>query len=206
MSARPATRHLVLFARAPRLGAVKRRLAADIGPLAACVFYRTTLAAVGRRLGRDPRWRTWLAVTPDRDAADPALWPVPPGTIVIGQGGGDLGARMARPLRILPPGPVIVVGSDIPGVLPAHIACAFAALGRHDLVFGPAADGGFWLAGAKRTPVLPRGLFAGARWGTAHALADVLAGLAPGTRTAFVDTLSDVDDGADYRRWRAGDL
>jgi len=58
-------RHLVLFARAPMRGAVKTRLAADIGKDAALSFYRRTLHDVLWRLGRDPRWQTWLAVTPD---------------------------------------------------------------------------------------------------------------------------------------------
>ena len=47
--------HLVVFARAPRLGAVKRRLARDIGALAAWRFYRTATAGLLRRLAGDPR-------------------------------------------------------------------------------------------------------------------------------------------------------
>ena len=120
--------HLVIFARAPRRGAVKRRLAADIGAGAALAFYRQTLFDVTRRLGGDRRWRTWLAATPDTSAARPGLWPPVPGVRLIRQGGGDLGERMARPLRTLPPGPAIIVGTDIPDIAPDHIAAGFAAL------------------------------------------------------------------------------
>src|ERR671932_477084 len=103
---RRCRRHLVVFAKAPRLGQVKRRLAAD------------------------------------------------------------LGARMERPLRELPPGPVAIVGSDIPGIEPKHVAAAFRRLAaRDDFVFGPAPDGGFWLVGARRRRP-PRG-FPGVRWSTA---------------------------------------
>jgi hypothetical protein len=98
---------------------------------------------------------------------------------------------------------VVVVGSDIPEVTPQHIARAFAALGAHDLVFGPATDGGYWLVGARRRPALPAGLFDRVRWSTPHALADTLAGLPAGLRVATVDTLDDVDDGAAFARWRA---
>ena len=42
-------RHLVIFTRSPRLGRVKRRLARDIGVVAATAFYRRTLADVVRR-------------------------------------------------------------------------------------------------------------------------------------------------------------
>jgi glycosyltransferase A (GT-A) superfamily protein (DUF2064 family) len=106
-------------------GAVKTRLAADIGKDGALAFYRRTLHDVLWRLGRDPRWQTWLAVTPDSAVRDAALWPPVDRVRRIGQGQGDLGARMARPFRTLPPGPVVIVGSDIPDVSPDHIRDAF---------------------------------------------------------------------------------
>ena len=194
--------HLVLFARAPRRGTVKRRLAADIGPDAALAFYRRTLHDVVWRLGRDPRWTTWLSVTPDTDTSNGALWPCVPGLRRIAQGGGDLGARMARPIRELPPGPVVVIGSDIPDVTPDHVADAFAALGRHDIVFGPASDGGYWLVGARRRPMVPRGLFDDVRWSSAHALGDTQAGLPRHFRAAQIDMLEDIDTGADFAAWQ----
>ncbi len=101
-------RHLVIMARAPRLGAGKRRLARDVGALAAWRFQRRMLERLRRRLARDPRWTTWLAVTPDRSG------PWATGARVIPQGAGGLGARMARLLREPSPGPVVIVGSDIP--------------------------------------------------------------------------------------------
>jgi hypothetical protein len=58
--------HLIVFTRKPRLGAGKRRLARDIGPVAALRFQYVMLSLMLRRLGRDRRWTTWLAVTPDR--------------------------------------------------------------------------------------------------------------------------------------------
>ena len=195
--------HLVIFARAPRRGTVKRRLAADIGTGPALAFYRRTLHDIVRRLGNDPRWRTWLAVTPDCEAARRGLWPSAPGVCVIGQGGGDLGDRMARSLRTLPPGPAMVVGSDIPDITSMHIADGFAALGTHDLVFGPAADGGFWLVGARRRRAVPVRLFRDVRWSTAHALADTLAGLPGHLHVKLLDELYDVDDGPAWYAWRS---
>ena len=58
-------------------------------------------------------------------------------------------------------------------VTAARIAEAFALLGRHDLVFGPAADGGFWLVGCRHRP--PD--FGEVRWSSPHALEDTLANL-----------------------------
>ncbi|MBI1869160.1 MAG: DUF2064 domain-containing protein [Methylocystis sp.] len=186
------SRHLVIFARLPRLGAGKRRLAADIGPMAALRFQRATLAAVVRELSRDPRWRTYLAVTPARSG------PWPTGLPRIDQGSGDLGRRMARVAKAMPPGPVIIIGSDIPGVRREHVAAGFRALGGCDAVFGPARDGGYWLVGLKRRPrfVDP---FRGVRWSSPFALADTMRNLAP-LRAALIDTLDDIDDGAALAR------
>ncbi len=196
-------KHLIVFARPPRLGRGKRRLAKDVGPVAAWRFYRTALSALLLRLRRDARWILWLAVTPDRSAGERG-WPVRARR--IGQGGGDLGQRMARALRKFPCGPAVLIGSDIPGVQPADIAAAFRRLGRNDVVFGPARDGGYWLVGARRTGALPRTLFAGVRWSTPHALADTMAGLPPGTKVGLLATMEDVDDLESYRRvWMEGE-
>ncbi len=79
---------------------------------------------------------------------------------------------------------------------------AFAALGRHDFVFGPAADGGYWLVGAKRSRVVPQGLFENVRWSNEHALSDTVAGLPKNARVARLGELDDIDDGPAYHAWR----
>lgn len=186
-----AGRHLVLFVKQPRMGRVKTRLAAEVGPVAALGFYRTNVARLLRWLGTDPRWRTWLAVAPDTAVADP--WPAPAGVEIVPQGPGDLGTRMDRAFHVLPPGEAVIVGADIPGVRPHHVARAFRALGDHDAVFGPALDGGYWLVGMRRRPRLPT-LFQGVRWSGPEALADSIASLPKGFRVATVDQLEDVDD------------
>ncbi len=193
-----ADKHLVVMVRAPRLGAIKRRLARDIGAAAARHFYVETTAAILRRLAGDRRWRCLLAVTPDRYAAKARFWPsaIPR----LPQGPGDLGARMARPLAVLPPGPVVIVGSDIPDLRARHVAAAFAALDTHDAVFGPASDGGFWLVGLAR-PANATALFRRVRWSTRHALADTLANLGPDQTPALLELLDDSDATAAYERW-----
>lgn len=187
---------LLVFAKAPRMGSVKSRLARDVGPVAATAFCRRTTERLLRRLGGDPRWRCLLAVTPDRDARG-RFWPRR--FARLKQGSGDLGARMEGPMRRLAPGPVVIVGTDIPDLGRRHVAAAFRALGKHDAVFGPAVDGGYWLVGLKRRPVVPP-LFRRVRWSSEHALADTLAGLPKGFRIAFLETLEDVDDGASWSR------
>ncbi|HEY1797680.1 MAG TPA: TIGR04282 family arsenosugar biosynthesis glycosyltransferase [Stellaceae bacterium] len=183
-------RHVVLFLRAPMLGTGKRRLAAEIGDVAALRFQRLMLARLVRRLGRDRRWRLRVALTPDHARL--------PGIATVKQGRGDLGVRMERALAACPPGPKILVGADIPELSAAHIAAAVRLLGRHDVVFGPAADGGYWLVGVRHRPPT----FGNVRWSSPHALADTLGNLPGRISVGFAGTLSDVDDAASYRRLR----
>lgn len=140
-------RTLIVMAKQPRLGRVKTRLASDIGPVAATMFYRRNLARTLRVLGGDPRWRLVVATAPDR-------WR-PRGVASMPQGYGDLGARMRRCLNACLPGNVVLIGADIPAVEPRHIAHAFAILRRHSHVMGPASDGGYWLIGARRARAPP---------------------------------------------------
>ena len=195
--------HLVIFARVPRLGAGKRRLAREAGDLTALRFQRLATARLRYRLAGDPRWTTWLAVTPPQMAQKKRAAGQAP-VSVIPQGRGSLGARMAAAMAARSPGPVVIVGSDIPDIRARHVAEAFKALGRHDAVIGPAADGGYWLIGMRRRPVfLPP--FQDVRWGTAYARADTVANLhKQGQSVAFLEELNDVDTAADLRPdfWR----
>jgi uncharacterized protein len=185
-------RHLVIFARLPMLGGGKRRLAAEIGAVAAVRFQRVRVAVLMRRLGHDPRWSTWIAATPDRTG------PWPAHVSVRGQGRGDLGQRMGRIMQDWPRGPVIIIGTDIPDVTAGDIAAAFCKLGGNDAVFGPAHDGGYWLVGLRRRPrVLDA--FGDVRWSTSHALADTTRNLAD-VDIGHVRTLEDVDGAAALRR------
>jgi len=183
---------LVIMLKEPVAGRVKTRLGQEIGMTTAAWWFRHQSAALIRRL-QSPRWETWLAVAPDT-ALDSRCWPAH--LPRMAQGRGELGARMHRILARRP-GPVVLIGGDIPGVRAAHITRAFAKLGQHDLVFGPALDGGFWLAGA-RGP-LPVGLFEGVAWSCPTTLEQTLAS-AGSARVALVDRLGDVDTLADYQR------
>lgn len=182
------------MAKEPRCGAVKTRLADDIGAVKAIAFYRKSLMKVSSRLVSDTRWHTVLAVTPDPSVCSLA-WPR--GCAVIPQGPGDLGDRMQRVFDRLPPGPVVIIGSDIPGIANRHIASAFTALGNDDVVIGPGHDGGYWLIGLRRTPRTPS-IFQNVRWSSPHTYKDTLENLS-GLRRLELEKLADVDDGKTYR-------
>jgi rSAM/selenodomain-associated transferase 1 len=187
----------IVFARAPRLGTVKRRLARGIGDRAALRFHAATLNRLLRALARDGQFQVVLAITPDR-----ARVRVPSGVAVIGQGRGDIGVRMARALARFPKRNAAIVGSDIPDAGPADLRAAFRALGAAQAVFGLARDGGYWLVGLG--PLRPARPFAGARWSTRHALADTLRNFR-GRRVASLRELDDVDDLDAWTAYQAAD-
>jgi rSAM/selenodomain-associated transferase 1 len=184
---------LVVMAKEPVAGAVKTRLARGLGVAAATRFARHASAALLQRLAPDPRWQTILAVTPDV-AVGNRCWPR--GIVRVRQGHGDLGCRMQRIMEMLPPGPVAIIGTDVPNITPALIARAFQRLGSDHAVFGRALDGGYWLVGMRRRPRVLQA-FANVRWSSEHALLDTLARLSH-VAVAFVATLPDVDDAKSF--------
>ncbi|MEM6679386.1 MAG: TIGR04282 family arsenosugar biosynthesis glycosyltransferase [Pseudomonadota bacterium] len=198
---------LIIFLKEPVPGRVKTRLARDVGPVAAAGWYRHQASRLLRALGRDPRWRVVLALSPDGAVLSSRAWSQ--GFARMGQGRGSLGARMARSLAAGGPGPVVLIGSDVPGVGCAEIAAAFQALRGADAVIGPSPDGGFWLIGLAAGRRLPGRRLAGpaagqgvvgrlepVRWSSPHARADTLARLHP-LRVAFAPERRDVDDLSD---------
>lgn len=173
----------------PRPGRVKTRLGRDIGMTTAAWWFRHQTRRLLRRL-RDPRWDIVLAVSPDREGLASRVWPAD--LARVPQGRGDLGARMTRMLGQMRKGPACLIGADIPGIQPHHIAEAFKSLGRHDAVFGPAPDGGFWLIGLQNPQRQPKEFFQNVRWSTENALKDSKATL-PDYKIAEIMTLRDVD-------------
>lgn len=187
---------VVVMLKEPRPGRVKTRLGREVGMGQAAWWFRLQALSLLRRI-RDPRWDVVLAVAPDRAGLQSRVWPID--LPRIPQGHGDLGARMVRAMRGSAPGPVCVIGADIPGLDAPQIAAAFAALGRYHAVFGPATDGGFWLVGLKHPLQAPKRLFEGVRWSSEHALADSLATLGD-LSVAQIQNLQDVDTAADLHR------
>ena len=175
----------------PHPGRVKTRLGRDLGLTTAAWWFRHQTRKLIRSIGRDPRWQTVLAVSPDNEGLQSRIWPAD--LPRWAQGKGDLGDRMRRIFREGPQGPIVIVGADIPNITPQLIVKAFGALGDHDAVFGPAPDGGYWLVGLKRgVNAVPPKLFKNVRWSSKYALADTIATLG-NIRIATIDTLQDVD-------------
>jgi len=191
---------LVVMAKAPVCGAAKTRLAASIGHVAATALYRQLTARLLRSVRRDPRWSLALAITPPAALSSAhTCWS---GAFLrLAQGTGDLGQRMQRLFDRFGQGPLLLVGSDAPGITSKRIAAAFRLLRASDAVFGPAEDGGYWLVGLRRRPRTPQ-IFERVRWSSEHTLDDTLLNM-KGLRVALAATLYDIDGAKDYRRYLA---
>jgi rSAM/selenodomain-associated transferase 1 len=187
---------LAIFLKAPRLGTVKTRLAAEVGARHALRLYRLmaarTLSAV-RESGLDaivwfapadagPEVRYWLGDD----------WSLRP------QASGDLGARLSSTTQAVERGRGwIAIGGDCPALTSALILQAAAIVELGEIAIGPTLDGGYYLLGG-RTP-LPD-LFTAMPWSTDRLLHETRARLARvGIGWRELGALRDVDTADDAR-------
>ncbi|WP_084391505.1 TIGR04282 family arsenosugar biosynthesis glycosyltransferase [Henriciella pelagia] len=191
---------LIIFAKPPRIGLSKTRLADGLGRSEARRIARFTLART-MRAARDTAWDTRLYVEPALAVGDTlgGLWP--PNIAKYPQGHGHLGDRLTRAMLEAPVGPVIFVGADAPDMSHLHLRRAATSLRRNGLVFGPADDGGFWLLGLSQRLKSPE-VFKGVRWSTPHAMEDVWSNLPEHARVTLLPQLIDIDIAEDWKRYK----
>lgn len=183
---------IAIFAREPIPGRTKTRLARTIGDEAACALHRAFV------LDTLARCRAHPALEPELHGADPGAFLASLGVPLIEQAPGDLGARMAHALA---QGADLIVGTDAPTLPRAIFDRAIDGLARHDVILGPAADGGYVLIGSRADPAFLRGSI---RWSSQHTLADTIrAARAHDLRVGLTPPHHDVDDVDDLRLLRA---
>ncbi|WP_101835930.1 TIGR04282 family arsenosugar biosynthesis glycosyltransferase [Frankia canadensis] len=182
------------MAKEPVPGRVKTRLTPPFTPVQAAAVAEAaiadTLTAV-RGLPDHPGVGPVRAVLVLDGAAGPWLRaPID----MLPQATGPFDARLAAAFDAVT-GPALLIGMDTPQVSPALLAKACDLLTRHDAVFGPAADGGWWALGLRRPDGgLLRGV-ATSRPDTGRRQRDRLDQAA--LRIATLPTLRDVDTAAD---------
>lgn len=186
---------LVLFAKPPVRGAAKTRLAAAIGADAAALVAEALLAdtlTLCETIG-SPRPELVLAFTDDRSYFAGVVshrWRL------LRQEGAHLGERLENALAALRPSSddaTVFVGMDAPHLPQEFLRRAFDALREFDTVLGPCEDGGYYLVGVRG--IWPRGILAGVRWSTEHALDDTRAAFEnAGLGCATLPEWYDIDD------------
>lgn len=185
---------LIIFVRNPVPGKVKTRLARTIGPEAALSVYRHLL--------QHTHSITW-ALLPDKfvfydeGIRENDLWE----NSIYGkfrQQGEDLGERMRNAFDdLFQKGyrKLVIVGSDCFELTKAIIEEGFHRLDRHDLVFGPTADGGYYLLGMKK---MTTSIFTGKAWSTSAVLQETLKSADDLDLSHFLlPVLTDVDEEKD---------
>lgn len=205
----------IQFAKAPKLGTVKTRLAATIGEEAALAAHNSLTLAVNRQLQSAYRisvieaCEVWLAVAGQEQDVEMA------GSFYVDrnanfdrllkQPSGDLGERM---YTLLQEGLnrfdyAFIVGSDFPVLDAAFLKSAVTMLDEVDVVLAPTNDGGYGLIGVKapqNSKPLPE--FGLIEWGTEHALDQTKTRFESfGLVCADLEKRFDVDDEIDWRKW-----
>ncbi|HEX3850478.1 MAG TPA: TIGR04282 family arsenosugar biosynthesis glycosyltransferase [Polyangiaceae bacterium] len=204
-SARRPPRGLVLvFAKVPRAGHVKTRLAQRVGHDSAAELARAFLIDTLESLRSLEHDRVDVELALDASDAPAAERSRLLSTLgepkTSDQGPGDLGARLERVLRrALETRPwALALGADCPGMPNEKVAEAIRLLeaaGGPDIVFGPARDGGYYSFGVRR---FARGMLDGVRWGGESALVDSERGVTrAGLSSARTSDWFDVDEPTD---------
>ena len=187
---------LLVFAKAPRPGSVKTRLANTLGPERACEIYEVLLRTLAAQLGHLQGVTVCFApddAEPDLRRYFPEHWRYRP------QRGDDLGARLNHAISEAfehGASKVAVIGADCPRVTPGDIADASHAHEHDDVVFGPAHAGGYWLIAMNQPhPTLFRAI----DWGTANVLAQSQTRAREARlKTGLLRSLADIDTAADW--------
>jgi len=184
---------VIVLTKAPSKG-VKTRIAGELGPERARDAYKTFLRMVSDIIEGH---MSYVFVEPKEGI--PEVRKLIRADYFKAQEGGDLGERMKHAINeVLRQGfdSVVLIGGDAPTMPKDFITKGLNALKTHELVFGPATDGGFYLIGAK--DLLPDDLFDGVEWGCDTVLSSVLDNL-QGVSYALLPEWADIDTAKQLR-------
>lgn len=199
------TQSVGLMVKYPQLGMVKTRLAADVGEAEALAVYRKLIENSCQQCppAAEDNYRLGCFVTPGSRLDDfrREYYRL---AFYAAQNGNNLGQRMLgafdRMFKSRNTERCLLIGADIPCLSRKQIRIAFRELDRHDVVWGPTSDGGYYLVGLKKpTPSI---FDDSIKWGTKEVLAQSLA-IAKEQKLSYrlLETLHDLDDARDLTRF-----
>ncbi len=198
-------KRIVVFTRYPEPGVTKTRLIPALGPEGAAELQRemtahtvkAALSAGGVPVeiryagGSQEQMEAWLGKELQHRE----------------QAAGDLGDRMADAFATAfseQIGRAVIMGTDCPEITEGILRQALNALRRHDLVLGPATDGGYYLIGMRRSAAARAvpDVFRDIDWGTDRVFEATLAKAKKlGLSCARLALLDDVDRPDDIEAW-----
>lgn len=196
--------HLIIFTRYPEPGKTKTRLIPALGAEGAADLQRQMTEYTLWQAKELQNLRS-VSIEVRYDGGQQQLMQDWLGYDIVcrSQGKGDLGSRMTRSHEFAVKSGidhVVIIGTDCPGLNAEVMAQAFHQLHlAHDLVLGPAMDGGYYLIGLSR--LLPE-LFIGISWGTAEVFQQTVAiAQKLNLSIAYLTPLADVDRPEDLSIW-----
>lgn len=171
----PTNPALLIFVKYPEPGKVKTRLAATIGAELAAQLYQEFVRQTFELTLQSQVAARFVTFTPvDKEPELKKLFPGP-WQWFPQENSPNLGVRIQRAIQHVQQqgySQVITIGTDSPSLPAEYLDQAAAALMQHDLVLGPATDGGYYLIGLKNNA--PVELFSGIDWSTEHVLRQTL--------------------------------
>lgn len=193
---------VVVMARAACPGSTKTRLQPLLGATGCARLQHALIVHTAATALRVAPTSLVVAVDPP-DAVTEVAATVGPAVAVVAQEGSHLGSRMSAAVAhaaATRPGPVVLIGTDVPSLTSGLIVAAVRLLeAGHDVVFGPALDGGYYLI-ALSHPAREVFEIDPASWGGPCVLErSVAAARAAGLTVAFLPKLRDLDIPADAR-------
>ncbi len=198
---------LVIMAKAPLPGKTKTRLCPPFTPQEAARLYQAllqdTLALASRFTETDCCLTVAIAFSPP-EAHSLFAGLATPGTRLVGVQDKDIGGCLSQALDAMfhsGYSKVLALGSDSPSLPIGYLKQAFASLDTHELVFGPALDGGYTLVGMRR--LYPE-IFTGIDWSSAQVLEQSLQRASTlKLTTTLISGWYDIDTIADLERLQA---
>jgi len=170
----PTDPALLIFVKYPEPGKVKTRLAATIGAELAAQLYQEFILQTLKLAQQSKITRCFVTFSPaEKQQALQKLFSGP-WQWFAQENSPDLGIRIQHAIQHVQQqgySHVITIGTDSPSLPADYLDQAAITLLHHDLVLGPATDGGYYLIGVKNA--LPE-LFTGIDWSTEHVFRQTL--------------------------------
>jgi rSAM/selenodomain-associated transferase 1 len=185
---------IIIFIKNPVEGKVKTRLAVTVGDAQALKIYLQLISHTLQEVGNTEADKYIFFSDTVADEIGSNMLPY----YKMVQHGKDLGERMLNAFAtVFAKGykKIIIIGTDCPGIDSALLNTAFKKLNETHIVFGPATDGGYYLAGMTK---LVTDLFFNIPWSTANVLNESQSICRRQNKTfSLLKMLSDVDVKAD---------
>ncbi|WP_439581675.1 TIGR04282 family arsenosugar biosynthesis glycosyltransferase [Dyadobacter bucti] len=192
------TNTVIVFLKNLTLGKVKTRLAATIGDQQALEVYRRLVTHTLKQVNM-PEHDIFLYFS---DSLHNDLPIIESRSSLRLQKGDDLGERMLNAFEEVfgsSAEKALIIGTDCPGLDSSIIDEAFRALDTHQVVIGPATDGGYYLLGMQK---FQQCLFEDIPWSTSEVLELTLQKCVRNKLTyTLLKELSDIDDENDLNAW-----